>query len=343
MSTSVQSALSGIKKNVSTSSLSLKETTTTTASLDDSSANVTAATADDCSSYDNDDHNNNYIQDQSEGDENNLDYNEEEDEDSNCNNYDHNDQDNDDDGADDEDDDNHYTNDPEYFEYESYPIERLDWIVEKKCEALNEHLKLDDPFDVLTLLRQFKWNHQTLIEAYKKDRTRFLSTYLFSDDNNNNNEKVMNKTSVNDFVRLVSYVGIFSGSQGGESAVAGQSRIQSRIGRLLASRHATHLKRPVDMFCNICCSTQVDELVTLDDCGVHFFCLDCWSLHFETHIKQGAGSLFECMQTKCSALASKDFVLRCLQASSLVGNCARKKQLSERYRKLIGKSMFSFH
>jgi hypothetical protein len=298
--------------------ISKEPASTTAANLDDSNSNEI-----DFDDDGSDDHNNNYIPDQS-GDE------------SDTGNYSdnaaHSSEDDDDD-----DENDYYTNDPEYFEYESYPIEKIDWIVERKCEAVMSHLKLDDPFDVLALLRHFKWNHQALVTAYNKDRKSFASTYLlYSDDNNNNNSGNRSKVNVSDRIRLLSYVNIFGGCSSTSQSI--YSKIQASLNKSSNSERVVGPRADKDeLFCSICCSTQIDELVALDECGAHFFCTDCWSLHFEANIKQGAACLFECMQTKCSALASKEFVLKCLQASNSIGNSLPKKQLSDRYRKLIGK------
>jgi hypothetical protein len=118
--------------------------------------------------------------------------------------YDDNDLDDDDLDSDNEDD--LYCNDPEHFDYESYPIEKLDWIVEKKCEKVYSYLNLNDPLDAVYILKQFTWNLQKLIEAYDHDKQEFLKTY-FSDKNNNNSKTIQ---SIGDKSKYISFVNIFS-------------------------------------------------------------------------------------------------------------------------------------
>ncbi len=79
-----------------------------------------------------------------------------------------------------------YQNDPEHFEYTCYSLEKIDWIVEKKCERLIEHMSLEEPLDALFLLKMFKWNVQTIIDLYEKDKQTILQAFS-SDKNNNNN------------------------------------------------------------------------------------------------------------------------------------------------------------
>lgn len=89
-------------------------------------------------------------------------------------------------GVDDDDEaDDLYAHDPEHFEYECLPLNKIDTITEKKCQRLVDALRLDDNLDAVYLLKQFKWNCARIIEMYTKDNQGFVSTY-FSDDNNNN-------------------------------------------------------------------------------------------------------------------------------------------------------------
>lgn len=58
-------------------------------------------------------------------------------------------------------------------------------------------------------------------------------------------------------------------------------------------------------------------MMALAECG-HEFCAECWRTHFESILSSAASTAaFECMQTKCKAIASKDFVLQCLTHSQL--------------------------
>ena len=89
------------------------------------------------------------------------------------------------DGAGDLDVDDPYANDPEHFDYECLPLNKIDSITEKKCQRLIDTLRLEDTLDAVYLLKQFKRNCARIIEMYTKDKQEFVSKY-FSDDNNNN-------------------------------------------------------------------------------------------------------------------------------------------------------------
>lgn len=214
----------------------------------------------------------------------------------------------DDDFNDDDDDlDNFYTNDPERFEYECFPIEKIDWILEKKCEKVVNCLKLDDPYDAILLLKQFKWNAQKIVDLFNKDSQNFLETY-FSDNNNNNKSNTATPSSSatteqnNQNVKsskLDSFINIFTQ----------ESTMFKPIGTAAGHRQAVGLKldptsNSRQHYCNICCAVKL-EMSCLDDC-VHQFCLECWRLHFESLISLGNTSVFECMETKCKSVASKD-------------------------------------
>ena len=90
---------------------------------------------------------------------------------------------------------NIYTNDPEYFDYECYSLEKIDWIVEKKCEKLIEKMSLEDPIDALFLLKKFKWNTNKIIDIYEQDNKAFRNTYI-SDKNNNNDIGMKNDKKI---------------------------------------------------------------------------------------------------------------------------------------------------
>ncbi|CAF0851162.1 unnamed protein product [Brachionus calyciflorus] len=206
-----------------------------------------------------------------------------------------------------DDDNDIFQIDPEIFEYEIYPMNKIDSILDKKCEKILNALNLDDPLDSLYLLKQFNWNPKTLLEVYNKDKSSFLLTY-FSDDNNNNSKK---SSSIHKN-KLVSYLNIYS-----------ESQIGSRI-----KKDAVKCKNiPVESYCNICCSSRTSsEMLSLDECG-HLFCTECWQMHFESLIGNSSGHFFECMQTKCNVVAGKDFVLKCLENTD--------SNRIEKYKKLV--------
>lgn len=207
-----------------------------------------------------------------------------------------------------DDNDDLIQSDPEQFDYQIYPMNKIDVIVEQKWQNISNVLKLDEPLDALYLLKQFNWNHQTILNEYKKDTSSFLNAY-FSDDNNNNSKKSssINKTS------LISYLNIFT-----------ESKLSSMVNNrtILKKKSTENLN-----CCEICyCDKSADEMIALDECS-HFFCTKCWKMHFESLIHQASDHYFECMQTKCNVIASKKFVLECLSASS--------SKLIEKYKKLV--------
>lgn len=273
-----------------------------------------------------DDHNNNYILENSAEDEDDDDDDDyyEDDQDNNHHYHSHDD----DDDYEDQDEAHRESLDPEFFDYESYPLEKLDWIVEKKCEQLISYLKLEDPLDALVLLRQFEWNHQTIIETYNKDKKQFIMDYLYTGDSNNNNSKKFD--SLQDRIKLASYLNIF-----GDSSNTLLNTLSEKIKQIDSSECS---KREEDAgLCNICFTNETD-LASLAQCS-HMFCVDCWSMHFEAHIQQGGHCSFECMQTKCNSVASRDFVFKCLQTSSRV---EKKRHLVEKYKRLIGILLYLF-
>uniref|UniRef100_A0A914NX70 RBR-type E3 ubiquitin transferase n=1 Tax=Meloidogyne incognita TaxID=6306 RepID=A0A914NX70_MELIC len=48
------------------------------------------------------------------------------------------------------------------------------------------------------------------------------------------------------------------------------------------------------------------------DCG-HGFCKSCWQMHIETQLQNGVSSHITCMNTNCSLICQKDFVLDLLK------------------------------
>ena len=238
----------------------------------------------------------------------------------------------------DDDPDNFYTNDPERFEYDCFPIEKIDWILEKKCEKIIHILKLDNPYDAIFLLKQFKWNSQKIVDIFNKDNQSFLEAYF--SDNNNNKSNTASSTSVvdqnNQNVRsskLGSFINIFSNDSG-------------IFGSLFRSKELIFENKAHGSlhYCSICCSYKL-EMSSLDDCS-HFFCLECWRLHFESLISLGNTSVFECMETKCKIIASKDFVINCLErpfetseylksTNSIIGANQERKNFNYMYRKLV--------
>ena len=213
-----------------------------------------------------------------------------------------------------------YLNDPEHFDFECFPIDKIDSIVEKKCETLNNHLNFDDMYDSLYLLKKFKWNAQNIIETYEKDKVNFLQTY-FSDNNNN---KSLNPSSMDsvDHARLSFYINIYTD--------------ESKLFLKKETRLSSHLLA-LSNTCEICCLTKnTSEMLTVGDC-LHYFCRECWRTHFELSIQSGTTSLFECMQTKCRVIASKDFVLTTLNniSQKSLSSVEKSKTLIEKYKKLV--------
>lgn len=212
---------------------------------------------------------------------------------------------------------NIYTNDPEYFDYECYSLEKIDWIVEKKCEKLIEKMSLEDPIDALFLLKKFKWNTNKIIDIYEQDNKAFRNTYI-SDKNNNNDIGMKNDkkiTSDGEYNRsmLLSYVNIFNED----------SKIFTNIDYKKEEKIPLNLSKNFDTYCEICCTNllnvDLDMAAALDECS-HYFCQECWRAHFESLINESfwdrysaTSKTFQCMQTKCKTVANKDFVIKCLK------------------------------
>lgn len=67
--------------------------------------------------------------------------------------------------------------------------------------------------------------------------------------------------------------------------------------------------------CPVCLDLHTGESLRSLACG-HFFCKDCWILHFEVKIWQGITTGIECMAQDCCLLAPEDFVLGILTKSN---------------------------
>lgn len=243
-----------------------------------------------------------------------------------------------DDLEDDHDENNIYLNDPEYFEYESYPLDKLDWIIEKKCEKIYNYLNLNDPLDSIYILKQFTWNLQNLIEMYDKDKQTFLKTY-FSDNNNNNSKTVQGNF---DKCKFSSFINIFNENSNffnkNKKLCVNESSQNSNKSMMSNSK--------LQNYCNICCdnkSNPSEEMLSLDECS-HYFCIDCWYMHFENLITNTNSSNFECMQTKCNKIANKDFVLKCLKNSTFAtesSSSSSSTTLIDRYKKLVAMDLIN--
>lgn len=70
------------------------------------------------------------------------------------------------------------------------------------------------------------------------------------------------------------------------------------------------------MQCSICLQDFPGERFRGLACG-HYFCPDCWAMHFEIQILQGISTAIECMAQFCTILVPEDFVLSLLSKSVL--------------------------
>ncbi|XP_067014789.2 potential E3 ubiquitin-protein ligase ariadne-2 [Anabrus simplex] len=68
--------------------------------------------------------------------------------------------------------------------------------------------------------------------------------------------------------------------------------------------------------CPVCLTFQSSDVFRSLACG-HPFCKDCWGMHFEVKIIQGASTGICCMAHNCAVLAPEDFVLGLLRRSNL--------------------------
>ncbi|GAB6020685.1 putative E3 ubiquitin-protein ligase ariadne-2 [Chamberlinius hualienensis] len=67
--------------------------------------------------------------------------------------------------------------------------------------------------------------------------------------------------------------------------------------------------------CPVCFDVQVGDKLQSLSCG-HYFCRDCWVLHFEIKIMQGTAIGIECMAQDCNLLVPEDFVFGMLTRTS---------------------------
>lgn len=84
--------------------------------------------------------------------------------------------------------------------------------------------------------------------------------------------------------------------------------------------------------CAICADTPPLHKYSALACG-HYFCNDCWSMHFEVQIKQGVSNTIQCMAQNCEVIAPEDFVL----------SHVTKPLLRERYQQFMFKDHVKSH
>jgi hypothetical protein len=215
-----------------------------------------------------------------------------------------------DDAENDTDENNIYHSDPEYFDYECFQLEKIDWIMEIKCQRIMQHMQLDNPFDALCLLKQFRWNAKLIIDAYEQDPQIFMQTH-FNDNNNNKgisgNDKNLSRS------KLLSYINIFNN----------ESKLFADLIEQEKQTNAQESNKLFNKYCDICCvnnlNIELGMAAAISECE-HYFCRECWRMHFESLINESftntfvaTSQAFECMQTKCKQVASKQFVLDCLK------------------------------
>jgi hypothetical protein len=201
-----------------------------------------------------------------------------------------------------------HSDDPEHFEYEHFDLNDIDLIQHKKYENVSTLMSSSNQNDIITLLIKNKWNLKRITQLYNKDKESFHRLYL-SDNNNNTNNNNDNNNNTNELVnttaersRLTTFINIF------------KDTISCEINKL--NEDLTTLSQSDNVYCRICCVNRNRMHRALPQCG-HSFCTECWSMHFEHLVNIGSSSLnsFECMETKCKCIASKDFVLNCLKTS----------------------------
>ncbi|KAL7289218.1 potential E3 ubiquitin-protein ligase ariadne-2 [Trichogramma pretiosum] len=87
-----------------------------------------------------------------------------------------------------------------------------------------------------------------------------------------------------------------------------------------------------ELNCLVCFSLLSLEKFNALNCG-HFFCKDCWCIHFETQIAQGISTGISCMAKDCTNLAPEDFVL----------SNVTKPALRERYQLFVFRDYVKSH
>jgi hypothetical protein len=192
------------------------------------------------------------------------------DNDYNCSSNDFlNDEDQVDDADDDEDENNIYLNDPEHFEFECFSLEKIDSIMEKKCDNIMKHLNLSSALDALFLLEKFNWNAQRCIEIFDKDKQLFLQSYL---SDNNNNNKTTTTTSIlltnkcssniqmdrNHVTKLSNYVNIFSNQSKLFENMFANDWNGFEFGKTIANVTEATKQQLKNLFCEICCVNMLN-------------------------------------------------------------------------------------
>ncbi|KOB68164.1 Ariadne 2, partial [Operophtera brumata] len=83
--------------------------------------------------------------------------------------------------------------------------------------------------------------------------------------------------------------------------------------------------------CAVCAGTPPLQNYSALACG-HYFCNDCWAMHFEVQIMQGVSNTIQCMAQQCEVRAPEDFVI----------SHVPKPALRERYQQFMFKDHWLF-
>ena len=102
-----------------------------------------------------------------------------------------------------------------------------------------------------------------------------------------------------------------------------QSLLNSTDGSLILSRVKSHPVAPKttknQLFCDVCATWQnVKSFAAIGQCS-HFYCKQCWDLHFSHQIAdQSMSTSLSCMSIDCKTFAPENFVLGQLSDQNVV-------------------------
>ncbi|VVC87523.1 unnamed protein product [Leptidea sinapis] len=84
--------------------------------------------------------------------------------------------------------------------------------------------------------------------------------------------------------------------------------------------------------CAVCATANSTQKYSALTCG-HYFCNECWAMHFEVQIMQGVSNTIQCMAQECEVIAPEDFVL----------SHVAKPTLRDRYQQFMFKDHLKSH
>ncbi|CAK5085356.1 unnamed protein product [Meloidogyne enterolobii] len=171
--------------------------------------------------------------------------------------------------------------DPEYVEYSCLDRQQVEDLFDKIVKELIESIPQNNlkPELAKLLLHLNKWDVEQVRISLLNDSKRFLIENHIINDHSNHPQFRKPKITNNNYLP--------------KNQIPGTSSIE----------------------CTVCFELSNSSPLLHLDCG-HGFCKSCWQMHIETQLQNGVSSHITCMNTNCSLICQKDFVLDLLKNQS---------------------------